>query len=478
MSEKTLINKISRTSASVAKSFFGFGPGGVIDAEIIAPQNYRSGGTALGNNGWLFDGLGPGLDVYFSYNGLSDVVKAYECCAPVYSIVNKQAYCFVNGKTFVMDNKGKEATTDYAKKIKALLKKPNALQNGKQFEAQAAIYLRLFGYCIILPIKPVGFPNEEASALWIIPPYMCELSYSKQTFYNLKKGFISSIKVTYGSEISILSPDDVIILRDITPGFDTLFIPNSPIKPIQQNISNLMGIYNSKGMLINYRGALGILTPEIDPNGTLAVPTDDKEDLQNSFMRYGIKSNQWKFIISNSALKWQQMGVPYKDLMLTEWSEDDTMVICDALNYPYKLLANNQSSSMNGTETDSFKKQLYQDFVIPFAEMIYEQISEAFNAEKNGCVIQKDYSHIKVLQDDMISAGRALFYMNQGCQIQWFNNIITVNQWLELTEQDSIPDGDKYYDDWVREGKIFGSAKQPQPLVGDTQNTDNSNNQP
>jgi hypothetical protein len=459
----TLINKITKASGDIAKSFLGFG--NFADTQIINSNNYQSGGTAFGNNGWLFDSAGlGGIDVHFSYNGLKDIARAYEACPPVYSIINKQAYAFTNGRTYITNLKGKgkdkDATSAYATKLRALLNRPNALQNGKQFEAQLAVYLRLFGYCVILPIKPVGFKNEDASALWIIPPYMCEFKFAKQTFYNLKKGFISSLVVRYGNEESNLNPEDVIILRDITPGFETLFLPNSPIKPIQQNISNLIGIYNSKGMLINYRGALGILTPEKDPLGAIPINEDDKEVLQNELMRYGLKSNQWKFIVSNSSLKWQQMSTPYRDLMLTEWGEDDTMVICDALNYPFKLLANTKSSSMNGTETAQYQRILYQDFIIPFAEMVFEQIAEAFEAEENGVRIEKDFSHITVIQDDKLAAGRALQYANTGAQIQFLNNTITRDEWRKLTEQDPVNDGmgDLFYYQLLQKGMVFGGG--------------------
>jgi len=157
------------------------------------------------------------------------------------------------------------------------------------------------------------------------------------------------------------------------------------------------------------------------------------------------------------------MGVPYRDLMLTEWAEDDTMVICDALNYPFKLLANTKSSSMNGTETAQFQRILYQDFVIPFAEMIYEQLSEAFHADENNCRIEKSYDHVTVIQEDKVNRGKARLLTNQACEIEFLNNIITVNQWLELNEMDTIADGDVYYTDWITSGKQFGSSGKIKP---------------
>ncbi len=433
MEKANLINKIVNASGNVAKSFLGLSN---YSSHSVSSGSYRED-TPFSNSGWLFDS-GSGMERHFTFSGLSDVVKSYEQCPPVYSIINKQAYAFINGKTFITDADGKEVKTDYANKVRALLHKPNALQNGKQFEAQAAIYLRLFGYCVILPIKPVGFKNEEATALWIIPPYMCRLEFAKQTFFNLKKGFIQKIVVKYGNEETTLLPDDVIILRDITPGFSTLFLPESPIKPLQQNISNLIGLYNSKGMLINYRGALGILSPELDPEGAIAQTPEEKEEIQNGLMRYGLKNNQWKFIVASSAMKWQQMGVPYRDLMLTEWAEDDTMVICDGFNYPFRLLASTKSSSMNGTEVESFKKILYQDFVIPFAEMIYEQLSEAFGAPENNCKIEKDYSHVPALQEDDVKKATARLMLNNALKVEYEAGLLTLNQWLEKLGEDNI----------------------------------------
>lgn len=426
MANNNLISKISSATGIAAKSFLGLG---TIQSDSISSGSYR-GNSAFSNSGWLFD-TDNGIDKHFSFNGLGDIINAYQCCAPVFSIINKQSYAFINGRTKIKNLEGKDSETPVATKIKKLLANPNPLQNNKQFEAQMAIYLRLFGYCVIMPVKPNGFPNSDAESMWIIPPYMCTFEFTKESFFNLKKGFLTRVVVKYGDETSILMPDQVIIIKDVTPGFDTIFLPGSPIKPLQQNISNLIGIYNSKGTLINYRGALGILTPEIDPNGAIAVDEEEKETLQNSLMKYGIKNGQWKFIVANSAMKWQQMGIAYKDLMLTEWGEDDTMVICDGLNYPFKLLANTKSSSMAGTEVEAFEKILYNSFILPFSEMVYEQLAAAFESEKNGLVITKDYSHVSVLQEDDVKRNTARLILNNSLKIEYEQGLITKNQWLD-----------------------------------------------
>ncbi len=430
---ENIFNKFSKGIKTAAKDFFAGG----LNSYSIDPSQYR-GDVKLDANGWLFDTAGNSMERFFSYNGLQDVVKSYNLCPPVSSIINKQAYSYINGKLLYKDANGTDVENEHVKKLKKLFKTPNYIQNNKQFEAQICIYLRLFGFCVIMPTKTLGAKNITASNMWVIPPYMCEFVENKQTFYNLQNGFINKIKVTYGNEVSYLYPEDIILLKDISPNFDSMYLPSSPIKQIQQNVNNLIGIYNSKGTLINYRGALGILTPEVDPNGAIAADPEEQEDLQNKMSRYGLKNGQWKFIIANSAMKWQQMGIPYRDLMLTEWAEDDTMVVCDCLNYPYKLLSNTKSSSMNGTEVLQYQKLLYQDFTIPFAEMISEQFDYAFETEQNGYTIKKDFSHVSALQEDDVKKATARLLLNQSMKIEYENSLITINEWLKHLGQPSI----------------------------------------
>ena len=300
MAKQNFLSKVVSASGSAAKSFLGMG-GGIVDTQVLAPYGYRGGmnnGTPFGSAGWLFGGAN-GLDVHFSFNGLDDIVNAYQKCPPIFSIVNKQATAFLNGHVKIKSNDPKkEPAAALLAKLQPLLANPNPLQNWKQFEAQLVIYLRLFGFVVILPVKPSGFPNEDAKALWIIPSFMCEFTFNEKMFYTLDRGYITDIKVTYGTEISHLIPGDMIIIRDISIGIQSVYIPGSPIKPIAQNINNIIGIYNSKGMLINYRGALGILTPEIDPAGAIAVDPGEKQSLEMDLMKYGLKPGQQKFIIA------------------------------------------------------------------------------------------------------------------------------------------------------------------------------------
>ena len=215
-------------------------------------------------------------------------------------------------------------------------------------------------------------------------------------------------------------------------------------------INNIIGAYEGRNTLINYRGALGILTPDNDSDGTIPLNPKDKEDLQYDFSKYGIRQQQWQVIISNAALKWQQMGYATKDLMLFEEIEDDIMRLCDAYNYPYRLLSSEKSASYN--DVKEFKKFLYQDAIIPEANSFYEQINQFFGLEALNLILKKDFSDVAILQDDINLMSSSRVNLSNAAQMDFLMNVITLNQYRLIVSQTGIvipttSDGEVYYSD-------------------------------
>jgi hypothetical protein len=416
----------------------------------LSPGSYRG---AQDGQQWFAEMVG-GSYFYFTYGGHKSSLTAYECCPPVNAIINRKAQAYINGKTWVLNTRGKESTSAEAKKLQALFKKPNPLQSWKQFEAQGYIYQQLFGYTIILPIKPVGFKeNIDASALWNIPPFMVDIEETNKLFYQSDtKGIIKEIVLNYKGQRTILKVEDIYIMKDFTPSFCSLVIPESRIKALELPINNIIGAYESRNVLINYRGALGILTKDAGDGGqygALPLPEGEKENIQNDFRRYGLKHNQWQIIITSAAMKWQQMGYPTKDLMLFEEIEDDIMRICDSYNYPYQLMSSAKGTTFSNVK--EAKQLLYQDAIIPEAESIYEQWDQFFNTEKYNLKLDKDFTHIPVMQEDQLQAAQARKARNDALLVEYQNDLITMNRWLELNGEDPRPDGNRYYSEIKRE---------------------------
>lgn len=429
------MNKILTAAGSIIRGDFN----GAVKSLDLPPVTV-SPGTYRGGEQWFAEMVG-GSYFYFSYKGHQSSLIAYEKCSPVTAIINRKAQAYINGKTWVLNSRGKEATSEEAKKLRALFKRPNPLQSWKQFEAQGYIYQQLFGYNIVLPIKPVGFKdNIDATSLWNIPPFMVDIEETNKLFYQSDtKGIIKQIVLKYKGTRTILNVEDIYIMKDIVPSFCSLVIPNSRIHALEMPINNIIGAYESRNVLINYRGALGLLSFDRGGGeyGALPITQQEKDDLQQDFRRYGLKQHQWQLIITSASLKWQQMGFPTKDLMLFEEIEDDIMRICDGYNYPYELMSSGKGVTFSNKK--EAKQLLYQDAIIPEAESMYEQWDQFFDTERFNLKLDKDYSHIPVLQVDKVQEAAARKTLNEALRLEYDAGLITLNQWLEKLGEDPLP---------------------------------------
>jgi hypothetical protein len=133
------------------------------------------------------------------------------------------------------------------------------------------------------------------------------------------------------------------------------------------------------------------------------------------------------------------MGVATKDLMLFEEIEADTMAICDSYNYPYQLMSSAKGTTFSNLNEG--KKLLYQDATLPEAESSYEQWNQLFNTKKYNLKIDKDYSHVAVLQEDKQQSAQARKTLNEALSIEFQNGLITLDDWLEKLGEDPLPDG-------------------------------------
>lgn len=454
-----------------------------IVSKPIGSSQYR-GGSGF----WMFNQLDGATDIHFSYSGIQDVRTAYEGCAPLSAIISRKAQAYTNGKNWIMTASGKgklkESFSEKALKIRALMTRPNTLQSWKQFEAQGYLYQQLYGYNVVLAIKPNGFSNADAKSLWNIPPEMLEIEeHTHVSLYSAFRfsDFIKSLTLSWGGKRTPLDLDSIHIFRDALPSVYSFVLPESRLNSLSQPINNIIGSYKSRGALIFDRGALGIISSEkTDESGKVSLTPREKQDVQEEFRKYGISSGQFKYIITNAALKWQSIGFSTKDLMLFEEIEDDVQRICDSYNYPYRLLSSNKINSLGGSDLAEYKKLLYQDAVIPEAESNYEQWNWFFRTSDHNLVIEKDYSHVSVLQADKLKEAQSRKYRNEALLIEFYNNLLTLNRWLELNGEDTLTssEGSMYYYQLVQAGWTFGAFNnQKSNSNGDNTEDDGGNEQ-
>jgi hypothetical protein len=198
--------------------------------------------------------------------------------------------------------------------------------------------------------------------------------------------------------------------------------------------------------------------------------------LQEDYRQFGLLRKQWQIIISNAAVKWQNMGYATKDLMLFEEIEDDIMRVCDSFNYPYPLLSSNRTNSLGGNNIGESKTLLYQDAIMPEACSIYTQWNLFLGLDEYNITMSKDYSDIAALKEDKVKLGMARFNMNRGALIEFQNNIITMNEWRALNGDDKLSNGlgDFYYYELIAQGVVFAQATSAATAPDNTSNDQNN----
>lgn len=424
----------------------------------IDPSTYRG---ADGQNGWAMT-VGNGEYSYFKYDGLGKCVEAYEKCPAVSAIINKKAQSFIDGKLWVLNSNQKEAKSPEATTLRKLLNKPNILQTWDEFIAQMYIYVQLFGFCPMITIKRTGFPkNIDAKALWNIPPNFIDFEYTQKLYKQKGLGeVLSHIYIRYNGERIPIPAEDICIIRDISPALTgNMVFPESRIRSLQKPINNSIGSFESRNVLINYRGALGIFSKDTGGAAGQGIPAppitpDEKEDLQQDFKKYGLRGQQWQFIITTAALKWQSVSVPTKDLMLFEEVDAGTMAISDRYNYPYQLMAAAKGTTFSNVAEGN--KILYQGAILPEAKSIFSQLSEFFKLSEYNLTLDMDYSEVAVLQADKVEEATARKTRDEAYAIEWQNDLCTMNQWRIANGDDPIPViGD------LRRSELMAQTEQP-----------------
>jgi hypothetical protein len=416
-----------------------------ISSFAIQPSNYNRSDN--GSGFWFFQDGSP--DVHFSYAGTTSSLIAYTCCPPVAAIINRKAQAYINGKTWVLnaagDKKGKEAVSSVADKLRALIARPNAIQSWSQFEAQNYIYQQIRGYCVVLPIVPVGFKRIDAKAMWNIPPWMLDIK-EKQNI-NLAnaenlKDFIESIDIIWQGARTPLNLDDVYIFRDFTPSSSSMVLPESRILANSQPINNIIGALESRGVLIDKRGPSYVISSnKSDESGQIPLSAAEKKSVEEDFQKYGLRRKQMQAIITSANINLATVGFSTKELMLFEEVEDSVMRLCDGYNYPYRLLSSNKNNSLGGSDITAFKQLLYDDAIIPESTSMYSQWNQFFDLAKYGLTLDKDYAHISALQADKVKEAQARKTLNEALKMEWELGLITLDDWNKKLGEDPLPDG-------------------------------------
>ena len=380
-----------------------------------------------------------GADVRIDMSTLIGKRKALLTCTPFASVIDKCGSMFSIGNFYVQDADGdehnspknKDGKTDslYQKyeSVRKLLRQPNALQSGRQFNKQVEINLKTFGYCAIYIFRSI--PSELPLAMWIIPPeiFKAELTGSLWMQSELS-GIIKKAYIEWGGKQIELEEHEYFIISDanaiVSPNGDNLAY-QSKIDSLTEPVSNWMAQMRARGTLIVDGGPKGIICDDSggDIYGNSSLDSKEQDNLNSKFKkRFGIVNKLYSILVTTAKLKWVPITANTKDLMLHDEDDKCRDTIADTIGINTNLV---KADSKYENQASS-EKAAYQNLIIPDAENYTEALTRALN--QDGVFIKLDYTHVSALQENKADSARAFSLASTAARNLYNDKILTLTE--------------------------------------------------
>jgi len=328
---------------------------------------------------------------------IDDLEKVYLENPHLRSVIDTDASMLSNLKWVVRNSKGEIQEKHPAL---AILNRPNPLGNGKEFITAMRTYELIHGNAFASKIQ-TSLTNE-VKAMYPIPPQHLEVNLTGKLFDQLTiDGIIAGYKFKHNNYEKTWATNEVIRIKQKGVG---VILGESKIKTLKQQISNIKYVYESRNVLLNERGGIGILSTNSDKAVPMS-PRDRKSAEKKAIDEFGIGKGKRKIHVSSLGLKWQPMTFPTKDLMLFEEVADDFNVILDAYGHNMNIYSSSQSTTFQNFKESL--KAIYQNVTIPASEHYAEIFTRELIGEDTDFYIDAELS-VDALQQDAESRYKAL----------------------------------------------------------------------
>lgn len=395
--------------------------------------------------------VGNGGSVDADWLGLSSKRMqfwAYLYCSPLAAVIDKLAEADTNGIiTFVDqdgDTKKNWKKSPMLKRVYDLMNKPNPFQTREEFNTEQIALAKIFGYCPVLNIKPKGdiFDNTWTKYQFNLNPCFIEPVFNNS--FNPVKPMSNPIKqwkATVNGEDIFFDGDDILLINDGLILKDGL--PLSKVSGLDFDISNICAAKEADNVLLKKKGPLGVfsLDPKPDMAGWNPMKPGEKSELQKDLSQYGLTVGQLQYIISKVPLKWNAMSFNVQELQTKETVRASVDSICDRMGFPAELMSGKNATYENRSSAERY---LYQNNVIPFSLRKCARYNYYFGLEDIRIV--SSFSHLPVLQEDVLKTGQSEEALSKGLQIDYMAGIITKNEYRARKGMEQLDGGDTYYE--------------------------------
>jgi phage portal protein BeeE len=276
--------------------------------------------------------------------------------------------------------------------VAALLAKPNPDQEWSEFIIQSEIYRQIYGHLYFYASTPEGLGTSDAYRLWVLSPD--EVTINRD----------DTVTVTLDEQAITVPAQRVCEIKDsgrfTSPIVGArqnkmLFEHKSRVFSARYAIKNIIQAEEAIYSINRDRGALGLLSIEDkDASGRVPLHPVERDNILRQIRGgYGIGEGKSKIYVTNAAMKWQQMSMSVKELMLLEGMDKNMETLCNVFDYPKDLLVSDSKYS-----NKQVAKGHYEEAVIPFSQIYASKLGRFLGlAPGDNFVI--DFSHVPAMKE-------------------------------------------------------------------------------
>lgn len=401
----------------------------------------------LDDNGNVLPLKGDGA-VWKGLNSTNMQYWAYKYCSPLASVIDRLAAGDINGEFDVLKKKTKDySNSAKARRVYDLFNRPNPVQNYFEFRAEQVTLKKMYGYVPVFFMGILGKDFTTAKYQWNLDPRYCEpVKNDKFDIYDDKNSNpIKEWKVTILGKSYTIPSEKVMVLKDsfVVNGVDALGLPISKIEGLDWSVSNICAAMEADNVLLRKKGPLGFISHQPTTDnvaGYVPMTDNEKKEIQEDLAQYGLTWSQFQYVVARQGVKWNPMSFNVKDLDTKGTIKEAIDMICDRFAYPAELMSGKNATYENRTSAERY---VYNSVIIPNNRIDMHTYSMQFELDGEKCVC--DFSDYPALQDSKVSQGEGMKYQTEGLDLQFKNNLITLNQYRVALDWDTVEGDDIYF---------------------------------
>lgn len=243
---------------------------------------------------------------------------------------------------------------------------------------------------------------------------------------------INNYRFSNGFEAMSIEPYNVMPLRNpsLTFNRDSLTKGDSRLLSVKYPISNLIASYEARNAIYVKRGALGaLISKKMDAGGVVPLTPKEKEEIRKEYYdAHGISSDKSNVMISETPLEFIKMSMSIQELQPFDEHLEDAIQIAGVYEFPADLIPRKDKSTYSNQNNSEIG--LYENVVIPKAEMIVQALNNFLGLENDGMYLSVSFDHISVLQPNKKEGAETEKSITETCRTNFFNGIITLNDWI------------------------------------------------